>query len=99
MGPPEPLVIAKKIGFSAKNRLGGDGTAHRPAKAAVPVGVYWLSGGIIIKGVSVPFVIEIVLVAGAVPGIGPALGDHLNLRTSRAVEVRGLVGEIGRAHV
>src|ERR1700756_2137494 len=39
-------------------------------------------------------IIEVIFVSSAVPGIGAALGDDLNLGACGAVEVRSLVGGI-----
>src|SRR6266705_463237 len=37
VGPTEALIVSKEISFPTKNGLADNGTAHRPAKAAVPV--------------------------------------------------------------
>ena len=77
--------------------MGKDGTARANAELAVVIirrRGNAVIGGIVLPGVAAEVVVEVILVSGAMPSVGTALGDHFNLRAGRIVEVGGLVGGV-----
>ncbi len=92
--PAEALIVEKEVGLAAKNRLRNDGTADSAPKTVVMEAGDRSSGSIVVPGVSIESVVQIIFVSGAVPSVGAALGDHLDLRTGGIVEVRGLVSRV-----
>src|SRR5437773_4138994 len=94
VGPPESLEIGEEVSFAAQNTLGNDRATAGSTSAVVMVTGQRRAAIVVIPGVGIEMVVQIIFVCCAVPGVGTALGDDLDLCASRAVEVRGLVGGI-----
>src|SRR6185312_14798692 len=92
--PAEALIIPKQVGLAAEYLFGNHWPAEGGAKAAVVISRNGSAAKIVVPGVGVPIVVEVVLVHGAVDGVGSALGHDLHLCAGGVIEVGGLVGGI-----
>ena len=86
----KPFVISEEIRFPSKH-VGQDWAAPGSAKAILVGGGFGLSIEVVIPGVRPEVTAEVVFVDGAMPLVGAALSDELDLGAVGAVEVRGLV--------
>src|SRR5262249_14513196 len=92
--PAKTLVVAEEVGLSAEDVLGNDWPAAGSTEAVVVIARLSNSVGLVIPSVRVQEIVEIIFVAGSVPGVGAALGDDLNFGSGGAIEVGRLISGI-----